>query len=251
MSDESAAPVLFEKDGAVALVTLNRPDVLNAYNVAMRDALFEALQAVRDDPDVRVMILQGNGRAFCSGGDVAEFGTAPSPIVARETRWRRDVWGLLRSLPKLVVAAVHGSAVGSGFEMVLLCDVCIATPDARFALPETSLGMIPGVGGTQTAPRHLGIGRAVDMVLTGRPLDAQAAQRFGIVSEIVTTTRLRAAALKRARQLAAVPPILAVALKRSVNEGLDLSIEDGLALESCTQCDLRPPSIDRDIAPAH
>jgi enoyl-CoA hydratase/carnithine racemase len=231
MSDELPAPVLYEKRGAVAVVTLNRPEVLNAYNVAMRDGLFEVLQAVRDDADVRVMVLQGNGRAFCSGGDVAEFGTAPSPTVARETRWRRDVWGLLWSLPKLTVAAVHGAVVGSGFEMLLLCDLCVAASDARFALPETGLGMIPGVGGTQTAPRHLGIGWGIDLVLTGRPLDAHAAQRLGIVSDVVAPRRLRGAALRRAQQLAAVPTTLAAALKRTVNEGLDLAMGDALALE--------------------
>lgn len=231
MSDQLAAPVLYAKSGAIAVVTLDRPQVLNAYNVAMRDALFEVLQAVRDDADVRVMILQGNGRAFCSGGDVTEFGTAPSPTVARETRWRRDVWGLLWSLPKLTVAAVHGAVVGSGFEMMLLCDLCIAASDARFALPETGLGLIPGVGGTQTAPRHLGIGRAVDMVLTGRALDAHAAERLGIVCAVVAPRRLRAAALRRAQQLAAVPSILAATLKRTVNEGLDLSMNEALAFE--------------------
>jgi enoyl-CoA hydratase/carnithine racemase len=231
MSDESTAPVLYEKDGPVAVVTLNRPAVLNAYNVAMRDALFEVLQAIRDDSDVRVMILQGNGRAFCSGGDVTEFGTAPSPTVARATRWRRDVWGLLRSLPKLTVAAVHGAVVGSGFEMLLLCDLCIAAADARFALPETGMGMIPGVGGTQTAPRHLGVTRALDLVLTGRVLDARAAQHLGIVSEVVAPSRLRGAAMRRARQLAVVPAELAAALKRAVNEGLDLPIAAALALE--------------------
>jgi enoyl-CoA hydratase/carnithine racemase len=193
--------------------------------------LFDVLQAVRDDVDVHVMILRGNGRAFCSGGDVREFGTAPSPTVARATRWRRDVWGLLWSLPTVTVAAVHDAVVGSGFEMVLLCDICIAASDARFALPETAMAMIPGVGGTQTVPRHLGVARALDMVLTGRALDARAAQRLGIVSEVVAPGRLRAAALRRARQLASVPPELAASLKRTVNEGLDLPLGEALALE--------------------
>lgn len=230
MSDESA-PVLYEKDGGIALVTLNRPAVLNAYNVAMRDALFEVLNAVRDDPEVRVMVLRGNGRAFCSGGDVTEFGSAPSPLRAREVRWHRDVWGLLWSLPKLTLAAVHGAVVGSGFEMVLLCDVCIAASDASFALPETALGMIPGVGGTQTAPRHLGIARSMDMILTGRVLDAPAAQRLGIVSEVVTPGRLQAAARRRARHLARVPAALAASLKRAVNDGLEMTMADALACE--------------------
>ena len=147
--------------------------MLNAYNVAMRDALFEALQAVRDDPDVRAMVLRGNGPAFSTGGDVAEFGSAPSPVTARDVRWRRDVWGLLHTLSKPTIAAVHGYAVGGGFEMALLCDLCIAAEDARFCYPETGLAMIPGVAGTQTTPRLLGIGRALDLVLTGRWLSAR------------------------------------------------------------------------------
>src|SRR5262245_28533221 len=122
--NDSAPAVLYDKHDSIAIVSLNRPEVLNAYNVAMRDALFETLQAVRDDSDVRVMILRGNGPAFCTGGDVREFGSAPSPVMARETRWRRDVWGLLRALPKPTIAAVHGYAVGGGFEMALLCDFC-------------------------------------------------------------------------------------------------------------------------------
>jgi enoyl-CoA hydratase/carnithine racemase len=225
------SPILYEKDGSVAVVTLNRPEVLNAYNVAMRDALHEILLAVRDDPDVRVMILQGNGRAFCSGGDISEFGTAPSPLAAREIRWRRDVWGLLWSLPKIVLAAVHGAVVGSGFEMVLLCDLCIASTDARFQLPETGLGMIPGVGGTQTVARHLGIGRAMDMVLNGRRLDAATARRLGFVSEVVAPPRLRSAAIARARRIAPLAPRLTMALKRAVNDGSELSVVDGLLLE--------------------
>jgi enoyl-CoA hydratase/carnithine racemase len=225
------APVLYDKEGPIAVVTLNRPDVLNAYNVAMRDALFEILQAVRDDPEVRVMALRGNGRAFCSGGDVSEFGTAPSPVAAREVRWRRDVWGLLWSLPKITLAAVHGAVAGSGFEMVLLCDLCVASRNARFFLPETGLGMIPGVGGTQTAARHLGLGRGMDLVLTGRWLRASELRRLGIVSELVDPSQLCARALARAREVAALPPRLAAAVKHAVNEGWDRTLDEGLRLE--------------------
>ena len=145
----------------------------------MRDALHEALRAVRDDPEVRVLLLEGSGRAFSTGGDLTEFGTAPSPVGARQARWRRDVWGVLWSLPQITVAAVHGLAVGGGFEMAMLCDQCWAAVDARFALPETGLGMIPGVAGTQTLPRLVGLGRAIDLVLTGRWLDARRGARAG------------------------------------------------------------------------
>ena len=134
---------------------------------------------MRDDPEVRAVILRGNGPAFCTGGDVSEFGSAPSPTAARDVRWRRDVWGLLRALPKPVIAAVHGYVVGGGFEMALLCDLCIAAADARFAYPETGLAMIPGVAGTQTTPRAIGVGRAMDLILTGRWLTRAEALRPG------------------------------------------------------------------------
>jgi enoyl-CoA hydratase/carnithine racemase len=225
------AAVLYEKDGPVGIVSLNRPEVLNAYDVAMRDALFEALQAVRDDPDVRAMVLRGNGPAFSTGGDVAEFGSAPSPVTARDVRGRRNVWGLLRAISKPTIAAVHGYAVGGGFEMALLCDLCIAADNARFCYPETGLAMIPGVGGTQTTPRLLGIGRALDLVLTGRWLSATEALQLGIVARVVPRGRLHAAAVDLARQLCELPPALLTGAKRAVIEGLDLPLADGLALE--------------------
>ena len=223
--------VLYDKDGAVAILSLNRPEVRNAYNVEMRDALFEALRAAADDPEIRAVVLRGNGPAFCTGGDVNEFGTAPSPTAARAVRWRRDVWGLLRTLPKPVVAAVHGYVVGGGFEMALLCDLCIAAEDARFAYPETGLAMIPGVAGTQTTPRAIGVGRAMDLILTGRWLTAPEAHHIGVVTSVVALEMLRAAAVDLARRLCELAPALVACAKRAVNDGLDLRLPDGLALE--------------------
>ena len=226
-----APAVLYEKAGPVAVVSLNRPEVLNAYNVAMRDALFEALQAVRDDPDVGALVLRGNGPAFSTGGDVTEFGTAPSPLAARDIRWRRDVWGLLRTLPKPAIAAVHGFAVGGGFEMALLCDLCVAAADARFCYPETGLAMLPGVAGTQTTPRLLGLGRGLDLVLTGRWLSAPEALELGIAARVVEPTGLRDAAVDLARRLCELPAALVAHTKRAVNDGLDCSLAQGLTLE--------------------
>src|SRR3989442_99834 len=138
--------------------------------------------------------LAGRGPAFSTGGDVREFGSAPSPFLARAVRWRRDVWGRLLELGAATVAAVHGYAVGGGMEMALLCDLCVAADDARFALPETGLGMIPGVGGTQTLPRKAGTAAALDLVLTGRWLDDRAALAAALVGRVVGAARLGAAA---------------------------------------------------------
>jgi enoyl-CoA hydratase len=225
--------ILYRKNanGRVAVVTLNRPRVLNAYNVEMRDALHEALLAVRDDPEVRVMVLAGSGRAFSTGGDLAEFGTAPSPVGAREARWHRDVWGLLWSLPQLSVAAVHGLAVGGGFEMAMLCDQCWASAAARFRLPETGLGMMPGVAGTQTLPRLLGVGRALDLVLTGRWLAAQEALRLGLVARLYPRRGFAQRVERDAATWAALDPEVVARLKRSVREGSDLPLAEGLELE--------------------
>ena len=134
-----AETVLYEKAGAVARLTLNRPRRLNAYNVAMRDELFTLLEAVRDDAEVRAVVLSGAGeRAFCAGADLSEFGTAPSQAVARAVRWERDVWGLFLAIEKPIVAALHGYVIGSGVEMACLCDMRIASEDATFAMPETA-----------------------------------------------------------------------------------------------------------------
>ena len=142
--DAESMTVLYSKDGPVAHIVLNRPHVINSYNVRMRDELFQALEAVRDDPDVRVAILTGAGdRGFCAGADLTEFGSAPSQVIARSARWERDIWGLFLCIKKPLVAALHGHVIGSGVEIACLCDVRIASEDAVFSMPEVALGMIP------------------------------------------------------------------------------------------------------------
>jgi enoyl-CoA hydratase len=226
-------PVLYDlmEAGRVAVITLNRPERLNAYDTGMRDAMFEALCAVRDDPQVRAVVMCGAGRAFSTGGDLREFGSAPSPVRAREVRWLRDVWGTLWHLPAITIAAVHGFTVGGGFEMAMLCDRCIAAADARFSLPETGLGMIPGVGGTQTLPRLVGIGRAQSLVLAGQWIDARTAERLGLAARVVPPARLLASALGEARRIARLEPEMVRAVKRAVCDGLDRPLDAGLALE--------------------
>ena len=128
--------LIYSKDGLVAHISLNRPQVLNAYNIQMRDDFSEALNAVQDDPDIRALLITGQGRAFCAGADLTEFGSAPSQAAARQVRWQRDVWGQLLSLSIPVVAAVHGYCIGSGVEIALLCDIRIGAVGTVFAMPE-------------------------------------------------------------------------------------------------------------------
>lgn len=225
--------VIYAKDGPVARLTLNRPSALNAVNLAMRDELWLLLQAVRDDPDVRAVILRGAGeRAFCAGADVKEFGSAPSVVEARRARRERDLWGLMLSLPKPMVAALHGWALGAGCEMSLYCDLRIAADDTRFGLPEVSLGYIPSAGGTQTLPRIVPPGVAMHMVLSGEPVDAATALRIGLVHQVVPRGELDATAERVAARLAALPPGYTAAVRQVVNDGLDLPLPLALDREA-------------------
>lgn len=224
--------VIYAKRNGIAWVTLNRPDRYNAYNVAMRDGLFQVLSAVHEDPEVRAMVLAGAGDAFSTGGDVSEFGQAPSPLGARWIRFRRDVWGHLRSLTIPTIAAVHGFTVGGGLEMALLCDIAIAARDTRFCLPETGLGMIPGVAGTQTASRRLNLGWALDLCITGRWIDAREALSIGLVAAVVPNSALERSAHALALKLGRLPHASAAAAKLAVWDGLDLPLAEGLNLEA-------------------
>ena len=221
----------YTKAGGVGRISLNRPRVLNAYNMEMRDDLYQVLEAVRDDPEVRVAILQGEGRAFCAGADLTEFGTAPSLAVARQVRWERDVWGAFLRVTKPLIAAIHGYCLGSGVEMALLCDIRVASSDAVFGLPEVSLGMIPAAGGTQTLPRTLGIPRALELLLTRRRIDAAEALGMGMVTRVVDREHLEADVEATALRLAQLDPGAVEAVKQAVWQGLDLPLERALELE--------------------
>lgn len=222
----------YEKRDGVAMITLNRPESFNAFNLRMRDEFWEALTAARDDPDVRGLLVAGAGeRGFCAGADLTEFGSAPSQAAARRARWARDLWGELLDLPKPTMAAAHGVCFGSGVEIAALCDFRVASPDAVFALPEASLGLVPAAGGTQTLSRIIGLPRAMESALTGRRVSAQEAHRIGFVGWIVPRERLQQEAEERLRAIASAPPEALALVKRAVNEGAEMPLADGLRLE--------------------
>jgi len=224
--------LIYSKDGPVAHISLNRPQVLNAYNIQMRDDFSEALSAVQDDPDTRSLLITGQGRAFCAGADLTEFGSAPSQAEARQVRWQRDVWGQLLSLSIPVVAALHGYCIGSGVEIALLCDIRIGAAGTVFTMPEVQLGMIPAAGGTQTLPRSMGGSAALELLLTGRRLDVDEALRLGLLTRVVPEEQLTEEAWRIARQLAALEGNLAAAAKECLVRGGDLSLLDSLLMES-------------------
>ena len=177
--------VLFELDErGVATITLNRTERLNAINMAMRDEIWEHLQACRDIPDVQVVVFRGEGSCFSAGADISEFGTAPSVMASRAARHDRDVWDLLLHHRCTTIAAMHGYCFGAGLELPLYCDARIASEGATFALPEVSLGYIPSAGATQMLPRLIPPGVAASMILTGEPIDTVAAGRWGLVDAV-------------------------------------------------------------------
>ena len=224
--------LLFDKQGALGHISLNRPRVLNAYNIQMRDDFSEALAAVQDDPEVRALLITGPGRAFCAGADLSEFGTAPSQVVARRVRWDRDVWGQLLSLTVPVVVAVHGYCIGSGLEIALLGDVRIAAEGTTFAMPEVQLGMVPAAGGSQTLPRNVNPSEALDLLLTGRRFDAQEALRLRFITRVVPEAELPDAARQAAQEMADLDRYAVIAAKSAMARGPDLTLEDALAMES-------------------
>lgn len=221
--------ILYQKRAGIALITLHRPQVLNIYNIKMRDELYQVLEALRDDDEVAVAIFHGEGRAFCAGADLTEFLTAPSPTIARRARFERDVWELWLSLPQPLIAAVHGFCLGSGLEMALCCDLRIAAEDTRFGLPELGLGILPAAGGTQTLPRAIKRGWALHMLLTGDFIPATEALRMGLVNRVVPRQELLATAEAWAQRLQRQP--LARKVKELVRRGRELKLREGLELE--------------------
>lgn len=224
--------IIYEKKDNIAYITLNRPQMLNVYNVRMRDELYQVLSAIKDDAELSVAVLKGNGqKAFCAGADLSEFLTAPSPMTARQVRWERDVWGLFLSIPQPVIAALHGYVLGSGLEMALCCDLRIASEDAQFGLPEVSLGIIPAAGATQTLPRTISRARALDMLLTGRWLNAQEACEAKLVNRVVTRDQLLPVVESIAEKIASYNQMAVRKAKQALVRGRDLPLAEGLAME--------------------
>jgi enoyl-CoA hydratase/carnithine racemase len=224
--------IIYEKQDNIAYVTLNRPRALNAYNIRMRDELFEVLGAIRDDPEVRVTILKGAGeKAFCAGADLTEFLTAPPPVFARKARFERDIWGRFLSIQKPFIAALHGYVIGSGIEMSLCCDIRLASEDARFSLPEINLGMIPAAGGTQTLPRVVGKGYALNLLLSGGYIDAVQAKHLKLVNHVLPKQNLLTEAESLARKIAGYNCLAVSSAKQAITRGLNMSLQEGLNLE--------------------
>jgi enoyl-CoA hydratase/carnithine racemase len=224
--------IVYEKKGPIAVITLNRPEFLNAYNIRMRDELYQVLCAIKDDTEVKVIVLRGAGeKAFCAGADLTEFLTAPSQIIARCVRWERDIWGAFLSIPQPLIASLHGYVLGSGLEMALCCDLKIASDDTKFGLPEMRLGLIPAAGATQTMPRTIGVAKTLDMLLNGSWLTAQEAFDARLINHVVSRDKLTKTVESLARKIASFDTTSCKAAKQAIIRGRDLPLSSGLEIE--------------------
>ncbi len=224
--------VLMERRGAVAWITLNRPEALNAINVEVREALPRLLREADADPQVRVIVLRGAGaRGFCAGADIKEFVRVDSPADYRQSRVHDSWIRPFDEARKPIVASIHGYCLGGGMEIALACDIRIAARDAVFGLPETGLGVITGVGGSQRLARVLGMGLALDLILTGERIDAARAQAIGLVSRLSEPAALAADTEALAARIAAKAPLATMFAKEAVRKGRDLELAAGMRME--------------------
>jgi enoyl-CoA hydratase/carnithine racemase len=230
---ENLEHLLVERDGGVAVVTVNRPKVLNALNTATLDELRRTILALRHDQSVRAVIITGAGdKSFIAGADINEL-AQQSPVGGRDHAMRgQHVLDLIENMGKPVIAAINGYALGGGCELAMACTIRIAADTARLGQPEINLGLIPGYGGTQRLSRLIGRGRALELLLTGDQVTAQDAHRLGLVNRVVPAADLMAEARKLAATLAAKAPVAARYIIDAVNKGLQMPFAEAQVFEA-------------------
>ena len=214
----------------VGIITLNRPKQLNALNSELMVEMGTALKLFDADPHIGCIILTGNEKAFAAGADIGAMATYSYADVYKNDYITRD-WETLRSIRKPIIAAVSGFALGGGCEVAMMCDIIIAADNARFGQPEIKLGIIPGAGGTQRLPRAIGKAKAMDLALTGRMMDAQEAERAGLVSRVVPLDKLMDEALGSALSICDYSQIAVMSAKESINRAFESSLSDGVMFE--------------------
>ena len=226
----SVAPVLYAVRDGIAHVTLNRPEARNALSAALMRALAEAFERAGSDPEVRVVILTGAGKAFCAGVDLKESAAQSAEAVAPGER--PAVWRAMESCRRPIIGAINGAAITGGFELALACDVLVASTNARFADTHARVGVIPGAGLSQRLSRAIGIYRAKYLSLTGNFLSAEQAREWGLVSHVVPPEQLEETALAVARDMLSVLPHMLEPYKALIDEGFAREFGAAMALES-------------------
>src|SRR3990172_5577919 len=221
--------IVTSKEDGYAIVQFNRPDVLNAINMEAMTELGDALEALDKDDDVRCIILTGNEKAFAAGADIKEMADASAMEMLKRDQFAR--WDRIRKVKKPIVAAVSGFALGGGCELMMTCDIVIASETARIGQPEINIGVMPGAGGTQRLTRAVGKVKAMEMVLTGSMITAQEALQWGLVNKVVAVEYFLQEAKNLAKEIASKPPLAVKMAKEAVLKAFDTTIEGGLEFE--------------------
>ncbi len=218
-----------ERDGHVATVFLNRPKQLNALNIALMDELVATLETLDNDDEIRAIVLTGDQRAFAAGADIMEMADADSTEMLRRDQFAK--WDRIRKVKKPIIAAVSGFALGGGCELMMHCDMVIASETSQFGQPEIKIGVMPGAGGTQRLTRIIGKARAMEMVLTGKFIGAKQAEAWGLVNRVVPVEVYLSEAQKLAREIAQMSPVAVRLAKEAVLKNYESFLLDGLEFE--------------------
>jgi enoyl-CoA hydratase len=225
--------LIYEKTDNIGVLTINRPDKLNAISNELTEELKQLLDEIEEDEELRIMVITGAGdKAFVAGADIKELVDRDALIGREVSRTRQHLFSRIENLPVPVIAVVNGYALGGGLELALACSIRICSENAQFGAPEVKLGIIPGDGGTQRLPRLVGLGRAMEMILTGDFIDAQEAYRIGLVNKIVPHEELMDSAMEMAKTIAQRPPLAVRYAKEAVNRSQEGDSVSGYALES-------------------
>jgi enoyl-CoA hydratase len=217
------------QDGAVGIIRLNRPEVLNALNLKLIDELVEEMERMDKDTSIRVLVLTGNDKAFAAGADIDEM--ADETVIPMLLKDQFAVWDIIARVSKPIIAAVSGFVLGGGCELMMNCDMVVASETTRIGQPEINLGIMPGAGGTQRLTKAVGKMKAMEMLLTGESILAQEALRLGLINKVVPVESYFQEAMKVARKIAAQPPVAARLIKKSVLKAVDSSLSEGLDYE--------------------
>jgi enoyl-CoA hydratase len=225
--------LVYEKKDFIGILTINRPEKMNALSTELTTELKQALDEIEEDKDLRVLVITGAGeKAFVAGADINELVDRDALLGRRVSRFRQELFSRIENLPVPVIAAVNGFALGGGLELALACNIRIASEKAKFGAPEVKLGIIPGDGGTQRLPRLVGLGRAMEMVVTGDFVDAEEAYRIGLANKVVPDEELMETTMALAKKIASRPPLAVKYAKEAVNRSQEGDAASGYALES-------------------
>jgi enoyl-CoA hydratase len=230
MSGTEYSNILVERRGAVGILTLNRPQALNALNAALIAELGAAFDELESDPAIGAIVVTGNDKAFAAGADIKEMADK-TYMQAYAEDFITSGWERVAQCRKPVVAAVGGVALGGGCEVAMMCDIVIASETARFGQPEINLGTMPGAGGTQRLPRFIGKAKAMDLCLTGRMMDAAEAERAGLVSRVVAPDKLMEEAVAVAERISRMSRPIAMMVKEAVNRAFETTLAEGVRFE--------------------